>query len=85
MADSNALLGTPRYSLENPGEVRLLRAADVAGMLALSVSEVYNLCDAGKLTKRYVGQGRRNFRIRSDEVYAYIESLPTEPRDDDGP
>lgn len=57
----------------------LLRAAEVAQMLSLTEREVYELASAGKLEKRYIGKGTRNFRISAESVEAFAANLPTEP------
>lgn len=56
----------------------LVTVAEAAEMLSLSRTELYELVAAGKFTKRYVGT--RSFRLQADEVVAYANSLPTEPR-----
>lgn len=55
----------------------LVSVTEAARMLSLSKRRVYELANAGTLTKRYVGA--RQFRLDAAEVRAYAQSLPTEP------
>lgn len=57
----------------------LYRAAEAADILGLTEREVYVLAAAGRLEKRYIGKGTRNFRIPLASIEAYAEGLPTEP------
>lgn len=58
----------------------LVTVAEAAEMLSLSRAAIYELAAKGELTKRYVGRGSREFRLQADEVVAYANSMPTEPR-----
>lgn len=59
----------------------LVRAVDAAAMLGIDVSSVYELAASGKLEKRYIGKGTRNFRIPVASLRAYADGLPTEAED----
>lgn len=54
----------------------LITVTEAAEQLALSKRRVYELANAGVLTKRFVGS--RNFRLSATEVARYADSLPTE-------
>lgn len=54
--------------------------AQVAGeMLGLSRTSVYDLCADGKLEKKYIGKGTRNFRITVESIERYVASLESDP------
>ena len=55
----------------------LCTARQAAELLAIGPDEVYDLANAGHLTKRYIGRGTRNYRLLVSEVRAYAESLPS--------
>lgn len=58
----------------------LVTAKDAAGLLGLPTHTVYVLAAAGELgERRFIGNGKRNFRLEYDAVEAYAKRLPTEP------
>lgn len=57
----------------------LYRVAEAADILGLTDREVYELASGGKLEKRYIGKGTRNFRISAESIERYAANLPTEP------
>lgn len=57
----------------------LVTAREAARMLSLNVHEVYDLAAAGRIEKRYVGTGRKYFRIPVTSLRSYVNSLPTDP------
>lgn len=57
----------------------LYRVKDVAEVLALSQWEVRRLAEIGVLHRRYIGEGRRYYRITAESLEAYLESLTGEP------
>lgn len=54
---------------------RLMRVKDVAYALSISEWEVRRLCETGELHRRYIGEGKRYYRITAESVDAYLESL----------
>ena len=63
----------------------LVRVRKVAEMLDIDPGKVYELAAAGRLgPKRYIGSGRREFRLEVEAVKAYVQSLPTEPLEEAG-
>lgn len=62
--------GTPTPALH--------RVKDVARILAISEWEVRRLCETGELHRRYIGEGRRFYRITAESVTAYYDSLSEE-------
>lgn len=60
---------TPRY----------YRVKDVAALLSISEWEVRRLVEAGQLERRYIGEGKRFYRITAASVEAYEASLSSEP------
>jgi len=59
-------------------EKLLVTAKEAAEILSIGVSEVYNLAARGDLEKRFIGSGRREFRIPMSSLRAFAEGLPTE-------
>ena len=57
----------------------LYRVKDAATVLALSEWEVRRLAEVGTLHRRYIGEGRRYYRITAESVEAYLASLSSEP------
>jgi len=55
------------------GPVRLLRTEDVLALLAIGESNLDRLVRERRLPVVWIGRARR---FRSDDVLAYIESLP---------
>lgn len=60
----------------------LVTVKDAAHMLALSDKAVYDLAAAGKLEKKYVGKGTRNFRLTVASIEQFVESLERDPKAD---
>ena len=58
----------------------LVTAADASTALAISITKVRELADAGVLDKRYIGKGTRNYRITYASVEAYAASLSQDPK-----
>lgn len=56
----------------------LLTVDEVAERLSMSTKTVYELANAGELTKRYKDDTSRRFWIDAGSVTAYVESMPTE-------
>ncbi|MFS0883968.1 hypothetical protein [Aeromicrobium sp. 179-A 4D2 NHS] len=59
-------------------EPALYRVRDAAYILAVSEWEVRRLAEIGSLRRRYIGSGRKYYRITADSVESYLESLPSE-------
>ena len=57
----------------------LVTAKEAGEILSLSSTEVYDLAAKGKLEKRYVGKGTRNFRLTYASLEAYAASLSQDP------
>lgn len=57
----------------------LVSAKEAAGLLGISTFQVYELASGGVLEKRYIGNGRRNFRLTYESVERYANDLPSEP------
>ena len=58
----------------------LVTAKQAADLLGLPTHTVYVLAASGELgERRYIGSGKRNFRLDYSAVEAYIKRLPTEP------
>lgn len=57
----------------------MLTVRDAAAMLALSEKAVYDLAADGRLEKKYVGNGTRNFRITTASCERYVEGLHSDP------
>lgn len=57
----------------------LVTVGEAAQMLSLSERKLYELVAGGYFTKRYVGTGRRNYRLEVEEVRQYAANLPTSP------
>lgn len=58
----------------------MLRANDAADALGLSLRSVRTLVREGHLEPRYIGNGRKEYRITYASLVAYVASLSTEPR-----
>jgi excisionase family DNA binding protein len=56
----------------------LISVGEAARMLSMSTRVVYELANEGKLTKRYLTDEARNFRLEAQQVKEYALSLPTE-------
>jgi excisionase family DNA binding protein len=52
----------------------MLTVAEVADVLRVSPSLVYQLVDSGKLPCHRLGKGRGTIRIRLDDLNAYLAS-----------
>lgn len=63
-----------------PVRPALYRVKDVAKILAISEWEVRRLIEVGTLHRRYVGEGRRFYRVTAQSVETYLESLTAEPK-----
>lgn len=57
----------------------LLTVADAADTLSLSLAETYKLAAEGKLEKRYIGKGTRNFRLTYESLERYAAGLSQDP------
>ena len=57
----------------------LVTVADAADALAISVAETYRLAAEGKLEKKYIGNGKRNFRLTYASLERYAEGLSQDP------
>lgn len=57
----------------------LVTVADAATMLALSEKGTYTLAANGDLEKKYIGNGKRNFRITVASIEAYVDRLDSDP------
>lgn len=57
------------------GEPALYRVSEAATVLSVSEWEVRRLVHAGILERRYIGQGRRFFRITAASLEDYLDSL----------
>ena len=53
----------------------LYRVKDAAERLALSDWEVRRLCKTGELHARYIGDGKRYYRVTAESVESYLASL----------
>lgn len=60
----------------------LVTVREAAQMLSVSEWTVYELASSGQLERRYIGTGKRFFRIPVDSLRAYVDSLPEEPVED---
>lgn len=58
----------------------LLTVGQAATRLSLSKTQVYELAAAGEIPKRFIGNGKRNYRLAVEDVDKYAASLPTEPK-----
>ena len=58
---------------------RYFRVKDVAALLSISEWEVRRLAEAGELERRYIGEGKRYYRITAASVEAYEATLSSEP------
>lgn len=58
----------------------LITVKRAAELLGLSTYSVYELAASGELgERRFIGNGRRNYRLEYASVLAYAQRLPTEP------
>lgn len=53
----------------------LYRVKDVETILAISEWEVRRLVEQGVLHRRYIGEGKRFYRITAQSVENYLDSL----------
>lgn len=53
----------------------LYRVSEAAKVLALSEWEVRRLVETGVLQRRYIGTGRRYYRITAESLESYLDSL----------
>lgn len=60
---------------QNPSRARFLTVAEVAQIMRVSTMTVYRLIKAGELASVRVG---KSYRIREDDVDAYIAKRYTE-------
>lgn len=58
----------------------MVTVKDAAHLLALSEKAVYDLAADGKLEKKYVGKGTRNFRLTTASLERFVESLDRDPK-----
>jgi excisionase family DNA binding protein len=54
----------------------LMRKADAATYLGVSVRTIEQLLETGALARRYIG--KRQYRVTVDSLDAYVASLPDE-------
>lgn len=59
-------------------EKLLVTAREAAEMLAVSEHQVRLLVAKSLLDRRFIGQGRREYRITVESIRAYVEALPRE-------
>jgi hypothetical protein len=57
----------------------LVSVTDAAKTLAISTAQVYALAAEGRLEKRYIGKGTRNFRLTYKSLERYAASLSQDP------
>ena len=57
----------------------MVTAKEAQEMLGLSDTKVYALAADGKLEKKYIGKGTRNFRITVESIERYVASLDSDP------
>lgn len=57
----------------------LVTVAEAQMLLGQSSTKIYELAADGKLQKRYIGKGTRNFRIVYASIEAYIDTLSPDP------
>lgn len=57
----------------------LWKVKDAAAWLSVSDREVRRLAETGELSRRYVGQGSRFYRITGKSLDDYLASLSEEP------
>lgn len=57
----------------------LVTVAEAQMLLGQSSTQVYDLAAKGKLEKKYIGKGTRNFRIVYASIEAYIDTLTADP------
>ncbi|MEZ5142639.1 MAG: helix-turn-helix domain-containing protein [Acidimicrobiales bacterium] len=65
---------------QNPSRARFLTVAEVAQIMRVSTMTVYRLIKAGELASVRVG---KSYRIREDDVDAYLPSATPRPADPD--
>jgi excisionase family DNA binding protein len=56
----------------------LLRANDAATTAGVSLRTIRQLVKDGELDVRYIGNGRKEYRITYESLVAWVDSLPTE-------
>lgn len=56
----------------------LVTVSEAARMLSMSERVVYELASSGRLTKRYLTEEGRNFRLEAGQVRQFALTLPTE-------
>lgn len=58
----------------------LVTVKEAANLLGLSTWTVYELAASGELgERRFIGNGKRNFRLEYAAVEQYAKRLPTDP------
>ena len=78
-------MSRPRKKSENNDVQRLLDVADVADLLSISQSLVYQLVESGKIPFLRIGNGRGSIRFQSADVTAYLNSCRVEKVDPKSP
>lgn len=58
-----------------PIKPALFKTSEAAKYLAISEWEIRRLANEGILHRRYIGEGRRYYRITAESLDAYVESL----------
>lgn len=57
----------------------MVTVREAEDILKLSSTKVYELASKGVLVKRYVGNGRRNFRLEYASLERYVAGLSQDP------
>lgn len=57
----------------------LVTVKEAQEMLGLSDTKVYELAKKGRLEKKYIGKGTRNFRITVASIERYVDNLSVDP------
>lgn len=56
-------------------KVALYKVKEVAHILSISEWEVRRLVDAGELHRRWIGEGKRYYRVTAQSVENYLDGL----------
>lgn len=57
----------------------MVTAEEAAKLTGLSKSTIRDLAATGRIEKRYIGKGTRNYRIMYASLVAYADSLSIDP------
>ena len=74
-SDRNA---TPPLTATPPGALSLLTVRDVADLLRVSPSLVYQLVETGKIACHRIGRGRGAIRIHPDDLEQFLAACRSE-------